>query len=72
MPGVFRPYSLVDVLGTMNDQSTDQSQKEIITGLSVFNETSEAFGTSDSMTTSHAAASTEAWGSNTWGTFTWT
>ncbi len=72
MPGVFRPYSLVDVLGTMNDQSTDQSQKDIITGLSVFDETAETFVPDDSMTTTHTAATNEVWGSNTWGTFTWT
>lgn len=71
MPGVFRPYTLVDILGTMNEQGTQQGGNDIIDGLSDFAQTNESFTVADSMTGTHRAGTTELWDAVTWGTFTW-
>jgi hypothetical protein len=72
MPGVFRPYTLVDILGTLNDQSSgQQGSDQIISGLGFFAETDESAQTSDSMTgtliVGNSAWDAGAWGSTTWG-----
>lgn len=69
MPGIFRPYTLVDVLGTINDQSTQTTANDIIDGLSDFAEVDETFPITDSATGTVQA--NPAWDSGTWGTFTW-
>lgn len=72
MPGVFRPYTLVDVLGTMNEQTADQIGNDIIDGLSDFAQTNEQFTFADTLTGTHRTTSTtEFWDAVTWGTFTW-
>ena len=70
MPGVFRPYTLVDILGTLNDQVTGQvGSDQIIDGLGFFAETDEAATLSDSVTSSvqlNATYDNGKWGSVTW------
>ncbi len=70
MPGVFRPYTLVDILGTMNDQITNGNQVDTPNGLGDFAETEEVLPISDTMDTTVRANPT--WDNGTWGTFTWT
>lgn len=71
MPGIFRPYTLVDVLGTLNDQSATQQGNDVLNGLGNFAQTGEAFTTADSLAATHQAATLNTWDSVTWGTFTW-
>lgn len=71
MPGVFRPYTLVDVLGTMNDNSTQQTANDQIDGLSNFAQTNETFTVSDTVTGTPVVATTTTWDAVTWGTFAW-
>lgn len=68
MPGVFRPYNLVDVLGTMNEQLT-APVGDVINSFGLFAETDESTTVSDSMTLSHAANA--AYDAGVWGSFTW-
>lgn len=69
--GVFRPYTLVDVLGTMNQQITDVSGAQTVTGFGTFAEADEGMIAADSMTSVLKTASAATWDSVTWGTFTW-
>ncbi len=68
MPGVFRPYTLVDILGTLNDQSL-AAQGSVINGIGFFAETDENFSFSDSVTTTVQANAT--YDNGAWGFFTW-
>ena len=70
--GVFRPYTLVDVLGTMNQQITDMSGSQSVTGFGTFAETDETLGAIDSATASTPTAANATWDNVTWGTFVWT
>lgn len=71
--GVFRPYTLADVLGTMNQQITDMSgAQQAVTGFGTFAEADETLGAIDSATATLATASAATWENATWGTFTWT
>jgi len=72
MPGVFRPYTLVDILGTMNDQSTQQTANDVTDGVGDFGETNETFSVGESVTGSVVVLSQVFWDNATWGTFTWT
>lgn len=70
VPGVFRPYTLVDVLGTINDELNSQGQSDTqINGLGTFAETDESTTMADSAATTVQANST--WDSGVWGAFTW-
>lgn len=69
--GVFRPYTLVDVLGTMNQQITDMTGTQAVTGFGTFAEADEVMTTDDSVTTTLVTASTATWDNATWGTFVW-
>ena len=70
MPGVFRPYTLVDVLGTLNSQNNQLQGAQTITGLGDFGETNETAGFVDSATgTLNAVA--PAWDGTFWGQFSW-
>lgn len=72
MPGVFRPYTLVDVLGTMNQETGElNGSQQIINGFGQFAEADETLGAIDSATTALTVASTETWDNATWGAFTW-
>lgn len=68
MPGVFRPYTLVDVLGTINQQSSAPTGATI-TGLGQFGETDDAATLSDSMT--GTIQTNPVYDAGTWGTFAW-
>lgn len=68
MPGVFRPYNLVDVLGTMNEQLTAPTG-DVIDSFGFFAETDEQFAFGDSMTTTVQVNS--AYDAGVWGAFTW-
>jgi hypothetical protein len=68
MPGVIRPYTLVDVLGTLNQQSTQNAGS--FTGLATFGEADETLGAIDSVTaTLNTTPAT--WDNGAWGQFTW-
>lgn len=71
MPGVFRPYTLADVLGTMNQQISDMTGGQAVTGFGTFAEADEAMTTTDIVTTSTPTAANATWDNVTWGTFTW-
>ncbi len=68
MPGVFRPYTLVDILGTINEQST-QTQGEIIVAQGFFAQTNETYTSHDTMTT--VVQANPSWDGGVWGSFTW-
>lgn len=68
MPGVYRPYSLTDILGTLSDQSSQQ-QDTTISGLGDFAETAELATLSDAVT--GTVTTNAGWGSGTWGTTAW-
>lgn len=67
MPGVYRPYTLVDVLGTLSQQS--QQQADLVNGFGDFAETDEQVHIADAMTLTHGTS--PMWDAGTWGTFTW-
>lgn len=69
MPGVFRPNNLVDVLGTLNEQSATFLGSQTINGLGQFAETDETMVITDSMTT--VVQVPAVWDSGQWGSFTW-
>ena len=68
--GVFRPMNLIDVINTLNQQSTAVSGS--IGTLGVFAEDDETLGITDSATAVSTAVSAQGWdnGQN-WGNFTW-
>jgi hypothetical protein len=68
MPGVFRPYTIVDVLGTINEQSV-AAQGAIVTGQGFFAQTNENFTSHDTMTT--VVRTNPTYDNGTWGTLTW-
>lgn len=71
--GVVRPMNLIDVLNTLNQQSTalTGSQQQITT-LGVFAEADETVGVVDSMTTYSGAETAQVWDDYiNWGAFTW-
>lgn len=68
MPGVFRPYTLVDVLGTLNEQSIP-FQGDVITSQGFFAETDEGFTAHDTMTT--VVQTNRLWDQGVWGSVTW-
>lgn len=68
MPGVFRPYTLVDILGTLNEE-TQGAQGTIITAQGLFAETDESFTSSDTMTT--VVQANRNYDAGNWGSFTW-
>lgn len=67
MPGVFRPYTLVDILGTI--QESAQQTADIVNGLGQFAEDDETLGAIDSMTTTVQVS--PAWDAGVWGAVTW-
>jgi hypothetical protein len=67
--GVFRPYTLVDVLGTMNQQNSDSQGNEAQNGLGDFVETDEQGTLADSAVVTHSVPPT--WNAATWGTTIW-
>lgn len=68
MPGVFRPYTLVDVLGTLNEENV-QTQGDIISSQGFFAQTGEQYNLHDTMATTVQAS--PAYDAGVWGAFTW-
>lgn len=70
MPGVFRPYTWVDILGTLNSGVQDATQgTTTITGTSIVGETGEVATSSDTVT--GTVTTNQGWDQVTWGTFVW-
>lgn len=70
MPGVFRPYTLADVLGSMSDQIGAVSAGDTsVTGTGHFLEADETLGITDAATVS--AQLNPAWDASTWSAFEW-
>lgn len=69
--GVFRPYTLVDVLGTMNQQITDMTGSQSVTGFGTFAEVDESMTATDIVTSSLITAANVTWDNATWGAFAW-
>ena len=71
MPGVIRPYTLLDVLSTINNQNNNTGQFDTTTsGLGDFAEADEP-----SITTADAATAATpvnpGWDQSEWGVFNW-
>lgn len=66
--GVGRPTTLVDILGTLNQQSQQQTA-DVSDGLGDFAETDEQATIADSATVTHSAP--PGWDQSTWGAFVW-
>lgn len=69
MPGVFRPYTLIDVLGVLNEQSTEQQTSTVAAAVALFAQTGEGSTVHDTMTTTVQAS--PAWDTGVWGSTTW-
>lgn len=72
MPGVLRPYTLVDVLGTINDQSGLGSQSAstaLTVPLSTVGEVDETTSVGDAAFGSLSTATT--WDQGVWNAGTW-
>lgn len=68
MPGVYRPYSLADVLGSMQQQAIGDTNTSV-SGLGSLAEADETVTLADSAT--GTAAVNPAWDGGTWGAITW-
>lgn len=68
MAGVTRPMTLVDVLGTLNQQN-GQQQGDLVNGFGDFVETDEGGTLADSAVVTHAAP--PGWDQSTWGACVW-
>lgn len=70
MPGVLRPYTLVDILGTLNGGVQQATQgTTTITGTSVVAESDETTAFSDTVT--GTVTTNQGWDQVTWGTVSW-
>lgn len=68
MPGTIRSYTLSDIIGQLNEQSTS-FQGSIVPLQGFFNSTNENVGVTGTFTTTVGANPT--WDNGTWGLFTW-
>jgi hypothetical protein len=68
VPGVNRPYSLADVLGSMNQQAIGDTDTSA-SGLGSVAEVDETASTTETVTAT--AAVNPAWDGGTWGAITW-
>lgn len=68
MPGVFRPYSLADVLGTIQQQALGDTDTSV-SGLGTIAEADESVTLAETATAT--AQANPAWGAAQWGGFTW-
>ena len=69
MPGAIRPTTLLDVLTTLNQQSTQSTQSGSFSGLAGFAEADETATVADSVTATVQAP--PGWDQSTWGGFAW-
>lgn len=71
MPGVFRPYTFVDILGTLNNGVQDATQgTTTITGTGVISEVDESNTMSEASVTG-TVTTNQGWDQVTWGTVAW-
>ena len=68
MPGVFRPYSLADVLGTLQQQALGNTDTSV-SGIGSIAEADESVTMADSAT--GTAALNPAYDAGTWGAVVW-
>lgn len=68
MPGVYRPYSLADVLGSMQQQAIGDTNTSV-SGLGSLAEADETVTLADSAT--GTAQLNPAWDAGQWGAVTW-
>jgi hypothetical protein len=68
VPGVYRPYTLTDVLGTIQQQAIGDTGTSTA-GLGYYAETDEAVTMADSATTTLQPL--PAWDRGEWGQFSW-
>lgn len=68
MPGVLRPYTLVDVIATLNAQSA-ATPDTAISGVGVYAEDDDAVTLGDTWTS--AVQANPLWDAGIWGQFTW-
>lgn len=70
MPGVVRPYTLVDILGTLNSQSQGSANVATsISGIGYYAEVDESSTSSDTASTQVTALI--GWDQQNWGAFSW-
>lgn len=70
MPGVYRPYTAADVIGSLSDAIDAVSNTNTTSsGLGDFVEADETLGVTDSATVS--AQANPAWNAGTWGAVSW-
>ena len=70
MPGVYRPYTVADVIGSLQDGISGASNTDTTTsGVGNFTEADETLGITDSATVTAAANPT--WDNGQWGQLTW-
>jgi hypothetical protein len=71
MPGVYRPYTWVDILGTLNNGLQQATQgTTTITGISAIGEVDENIVMTDTVTGT-VVSTAPGWNQATWGTFAW-
>jgi hypothetical protein len=70
MPGVFRPYTVSDIIGSLADQiGAAASGNTTATGTGHFTEADEALGVTGTATVT--AQANPGWDAGQWGQFTW-
>jgi hypothetical protein len=67
--GVFRPYTVADVIGSLSDSIGSLSADSTSTGTGFFLEADETVGITDSATVSTLANAP--WGEGYWSSWTW-
>lgn len=67
MPGVIRPYTLADVLGTLNQQSTTTT--DTVAGLGTLTEADDGLPLADAATITIQTVAT--WDNGVWGALSW-
>lgn len=68
MPGVFRPSTLADVLGTLQQQAIGDTGTSV-SGVGYFAEDDEMMAMADSATA--ATGTNPTWGNGEWGSVVW-
>lgn len=68
-PGVLRPYSVTDVIGSLADGISALAAGSTTTGTGHFLEADETLGVTDSVTVAAQAAA--GWDAGQWGQVTW-
>ena len=69
MPGVVRPYTLQDVLGTLNQNSSASQVSTVINGLGFFAEVDETTTSQDAVVT--LVTTPLGWDQENWGAIGW-